>query len=409
MPKRGPRVFFASIVLLLASASVRGGDERFVRGDANGDTNVNIADAVFVLGYLFAHGKTPACPDAADVNDDGKLDISDAVKCLGFLFSGQIIPAPSPGCGADPTSDALGACTYSSPACTVTREDLAWTALRAFVNSFLDGSARPDAALFATTFAFDGYNRAQYIDALWTADDAGASAIEGGVQLVYRVNDSSSYVYDMLPERVRVPEDAALPVGTELALTGALLTGDLFSAFCESRAMFLVGEAGGAMQIVAPGPRWESQLADPAPAPFAFGASALRIDGAEVYGGTTTLDFEVLSLARAAGASLSVEVDSAALYGTTSGVLVDVRIGSRLFAASSPAATLFASHDDIALTQTSTGQGAAAAPAPALAGSLVLPSDLAAGWYGLVITVETLSGTTVYSTERFTFPLQVGM
>ena len=63
-------------------------------GNVNGDANVNIADAVALLQYLFAGGKPPACAKAADANDDNALNIADAVKILGFLFSGQAMTAP---------------------------------------------------------------------------------------------------------------------------------------------------------------------------------------------------------------------------------------------------------------------------------------------------------------------------
>lgn len=80
----------------------------FIRGDGNGDGQVNVADAVYTLGYLFAGGPG-VCPDAMDANDDGALNIADAVYELGFLFSGgPPPPAPHPGTGADPTPDALG-------------------------------------------------------------------------------------------------------------------------------------------------------------------------------------------------------------------------------------------------------------------------------------------------------------
>jgi hypothetical protein len=40
----------------------------FIRGDANADTGVDIADAIFTLSYLFAKGTPPSCLDAADAN-----------------------------------------------------------------------------------------------------------------------------------------------------------------------------------------------------------------------------------------------------------------------------------------------------------------------------------------------------
>jgi len=92
-----------------------GGGESFSRGDANDDGNRNIADAIFILGYLFAGGDAPRCPDAADANDDGNLNIADAISVLGHLFGGTgPLPAPFPGCGSDPTGDTLGPCVTAN-------------------------------------------------------------------------------------------------------------------------------------------------------------------------------------------------------------------------------------------------------------------------------------------------------
>jgi hypothetical protein len=63
-------------------------------GDVNTDEAINIADAISILGYLFARQAAPVCAKAADANDDDKLDIADAVKILGYLFSRQSMTAP---------------------------------------------------------------------------------------------------------------------------------------------------------------------------------------------------------------------------------------------------------------------------------------------------------------------------
>lgn len=81
----------------------------FVRGEVNGDGNVNLADAVALAVYLFESGPTPACLDGGDFNDDGNLDIGDVTSGLLYIFSGGAAPAaPFPGCGSDPTPDSLG-------------------------------------------------------------------------------------------------------------------------------------------------------------------------------------------------------------------------------------------------------------------------------------------------------------
>jgi hypothetical protein len=82
-----------------------------VRGNCNGDgAGVNIADAIYLLGFLFPGpgGPNPiACRDACDANDDGMLNIADAIALLASLFGSPAIPLPLPnsasGCGLDPT------------------------------------------------------------------------------------------------------------------------------------------------------------------------------------------------------------------------------------------------------------------------------------------------------------------
>jgi hypothetical protein len=76
----------------------------FIRGDANRDGAVDAADAVFLLGELFADGGPSTCPDASDANDDGKMDIADPIAVLGYLFrAADSIPPPTTAPGQDPT------------------------------------------------------------------------------------------------------------------------------------------------------------------------------------------------------------------------------------------------------------------------------------------------------------------
>ncbi len=85
----------------------------FVRGDANADARINIADAITILQHLFGAGAL-SCADAGDANDDGKLDIADAIGLLGYVFMLGAEPLPPHGgCGADPTSDALGCAAFA--------------------------------------------------------------------------------------------------------------------------------------------------------------------------------------------------------------------------------------------------------------------------------------------------------
>jgi hypothetical protein len=84
----------------------------FFRGDASADTQVNLSDAVAILGVLFLGADPPRCEDAADTNDDGTMNITDAIYLLDHLFRGGcFLPPPSADlCGEDPTPDDLPEC-----------------------------------------------------------------------------------------------------------------------------------------------------------------------------------------------------------------------------------------------------------------------------------------------------------
>ncbi len=84
----------------------------FRRGDSSGNGKVEMADAIFTLGWQFLGSKAPRCQDAADVNDDGEVNIGDPIFLLTWLFLGGVAP-PAPGptkCGEDPTADRLPEC-----------------------------------------------------------------------------------------------------------------------------------------------------------------------------------------------------------------------------------------------------------------------------------------------------------
>jgi len=83
----------------------------FVRGDVNHDARFNISDCLDILWHLHIKpvSEISDCEDAADANDDGKLGLADAIYLLNWLFTGQEgqPSAPFPECGADPTADGL--------------------------------------------------------------------------------------------------------------------------------------------------------------------------------------------------------------------------------------------------------------------------------------------------------------
>lgn len=68
-----------------------------VYGDANGDGIVNVADAVFLIAYVFKNGLAPQPMIAGDVNCDGNVNVADAVYLVNFIFKGGPPPPPD-GC-----------------------------------------------------------------------------------------------------------------------------------------------------------------------------------------------------------------------------------------------------------------------------------------------------------------------
>lgn len=90
----------------------------FRRGDADGNSTVNLTDAVFTLNALFQGGPQSTCQDSSDADDNGLLNLTDAVFTLNYLFRGSGLPPPPPGPldpEIDPTDDNLTCAVYPGP------------------------------------------------------------------------------------------------------------------------------------------------------------------------------------------------------------------------------------------------------------------------------------------------------
>ena len=68
----------------------------YVAGDANNDHQVNVSDAVYLIGYIFAGGQAPVDVCLGDANGDATVNISDAVTLIGYIFGGGSIGGHCP-------------------------------------------------------------------------------------------------------------------------------------------------------------------------------------------------------------------------------------------------------------------------------------------------------------------------
>jgi hypothetical protein len=81
----GSRIMFGMVTIV---------DTDFIPGDANGDFAVNVADAVFMIEYIFKGGSPPEPLEIGDFNCDGDINVGDVVYLINYIFQG----GPEPGC-----------------------------------------------------------------------------------------------------------------------------------------------------------------------------------------------------------------------------------------------------------------------------------------------------------------------
>lgn len=60
-----------------------------IKGDTNGNGNVNIADVTFLIDYLLAGCQSSFHTENADMNDDGSVDIADVTALIDRLLQGN--------------------------------------------------------------------------------------------------------------------------------------------------------------------------------------------------------------------------------------------------------------------------------------------------------------------------------
>jgi len=67
-----------------------------VCGDADGDDQISVADAVALINYIFKGGPAPDPLCVGDANHDSDLNVGDAVHIINFIFKGG--PPPNDSC-----------------------------------------------------------------------------------------------------------------------------------------------------------------------------------------------------------------------------------------------------------------------------------------------------------------------
>jgi sugar lactone lactonase YvrE len=64
----------------------------YICGNANGDGQVDVGDAVYLIAHVFKGGPAPDPSEAGDANGDGQVNVGDAVYTISYVFKGG--PAP---------------------------------------------------------------------------------------------------------------------------------------------------------------------------------------------------------------------------------------------------------------------------------------------------------------------------
>ncbi|MCP4568350.1 MAG: M6 family metalloprotease domain-containing protein, partial [FCB group bacterium] len=70
----------------------------WVPGDANGDGDINVGDAVYMINYVFKGGDEPIPVGAGDANGDCTLNVGDGVYLINYVFKGGDPPIANPAC-----------------------------------------------------------------------------------------------------------------------------------------------------------------------------------------------------------------------------------------------------------------------------------------------------------------------
>ena len=186
----------------------------YTRGDANGDAMINLADAVFLVNYVFKGGSAPVSPEAGDANCDDQTNLADAVYVINYVFKGgpapdcpNALPVPitadvgeitqtTAQCGGTITSDggatvtARGVCWSAGPTPTVTDDKtIDGSGVGSFASTItgLTGKTTYYAAAYATNSVGTGYGS---IKSFTTTDSLGTvTDIDGTTYRTVKIGD----------------------------------------------------------------------------------------------------------------------------------------------------------------------------------------------------------------------------
>jgi hypothetical protein len=86
-----PTLILLLCLLLVSTAAA----DDFICGDADANTLVEMADAEYLMAYIFGGGPAPVPEGAGDVNNTRSVNVSDAVSLIGFDLSGAPVPCES--------------------------------------------------------------------------------------------------------------------------------------------------------------------------------------------------------------------------------------------------------------------------------------------------------------------------
>ena len=92
----------------------------FVRGECNGDGTLDLSDIVCSLGWQFHGSYSPGCIAGLNANGDTQVNVADPIYLINFLFRAGPPPGqPYPACGAASSAlDLEFGCATPSAGCT---------------------------------------------------------------------------------------------------------------------------------------------------------------------------------------------------------------------------------------------------------------------------------------------------